>query len=50
MGQYWKPVNLTKREFINPHFLGAGLKLGEQVGTYPGTGDGWRDFTPVARR
>lgn len=38
MGQYWKPVNLTKREFINPPFLGAGMKLGEQVETYPGTG------------
>lgn len=27
MGQYWKPVNLTKREFINPHKLGSGIKL-----------------------
>ena len=27
MGQYWKPVNLTKREFINPHKLGTGIKL-----------------------
>jgi hypothetical protein len=31
MGQYWKPVNLTKREFIDPHKLGAGLKLREQL-------------------
>lgn len=38
MGQYWKPVNLTKREFINPHLLGAGLKLWEQVANHPGTG------------
>lgn len=29
MGQYWKPVNLTKREFINPHKLASGLKLWE---------------------
>lgn len=31
MGQYWMPVNLTKREFINPHKLGTGLKLIEQL-------------------
>ena len=31
MGQYWKPVNLTKREFIDPHRLGTGLKLVEQA-------------------
>ena len=31
MGQYWKPVNLDKHEYINPHQLGNGLKLGEQV-------------------
>jgi len=31
MGQYWKTVNLDKREFIMPHKLGCGLKLGEQV-------------------
>jgi len=33
MGQYWIPVNLDKREFIDPHQLGAGLKLGEQICT-----------------
>jgi hypothetical protein len=38
MGQYWVPVNLDKHEFIHPHKLGAGLKIGEQVGTHPGTG------------
>ncbi len=38
MGQYWKVVNLDKREFINPHKLGSGLKLREQVGSAPGTG------------
>lgn len=27
MGQYWKPVNLTKREFIDPHRLNTGIKL-----------------------
>lgn len=31
MGQYWKPVNLDKREFIDPHRLGCGLKLWEQI-------------------
>jgi hypothetical protein len=29
MGQYWKPVNLTKREYINPHKFGSGIKLVE---------------------
>ena len=29
MGEYWKPVNLTKGEFIHPHNVGCGLKLGE---------------------
>jgi len=38
MGQYYKLANLTKREYINPHALGAGLKLIEQVGTYPSVG------------
>jgi hypothetical protein len=38
MGQYWKPVNLDKREFINPHKLGCGLKLWEQLANHPGTG------------
>lgn len=37
MGQYWIPVNLDKREFINPHKLGAGLKLWEQLANHPGT-------------
>lgn len=35
MGEYWKPVNLTKREYIHPHDCGDGLKLGEW--TYPGS-------------
>lgn len=27
MGQYHKPINLTKRQFIHPHKFGDGLKL-----------------------
>jgi hypothetical protein len=33
MGQYWKAVNLDKKEFIHPHTLAAGLKLGEMLGS-----------------
>lgn len=39
MGQYWLAVNLDKQEFIDPHQLGVGLKLGEQVGSGHGTPD-----------
>ena len=39
MGQYWKVANLDKREFIDPHKLGVGLKLGEQIGSGHGTPD-----------
>lgn len=35
MGQYWKVVNLTKREFIHPHRLGSGLKLWEIIANEP---------------
>jgi len=38
MGQYWKAVNLDKKEYLNPHKLGCGLKLVEQVWNSPGTG------------
>lgn len=38
MGQYWMPVNLSKREYISPHKLGAGLKLWEQLANNPGVG------------
>lgn len=38
MGQYWLPVNLDKREFIDPHKLGSGLKLWEQLANHPSTG------------
>lgn len=32
MGQYHYLVNLTKQEYINPHRIGNGLKLHEQIG------------------
>ena len=32
MGEYWKPVNVTKMESINPHSFGNGLKFREWVG------------------
>jgi len=38
MGQYWKPVNLDKKEYVMPHKLGSGLKLWEQLANHPGTG------------
>lgn len=38
MGQYWIPVNIDKKEFIDPHRLGTGLKLWEQIANHPGTG------------
>jgi len=36
MGQYHITVNLSKREFIDPHGLGCGLKLWEQIDTRAG--------------
>lgn len=33
MGQYFKIVNLDKKEFLNPHTLGSGLKQWEMVGS-----------------
>lgn len=38
MGQYWKLVNLDKKEYVHPHNLGTGLKLWEQLANHPGTG------------
>lgn len=38
MGQYWKLINLDKKEYVCPHDVGAGLKLGEMVNTSPGPG------------
>lgn len=29
MGEYWKPVNVTRREYIHPHHVNEGLKLAE---------------------
>ncbi len=29
MGEYWKPVNVSRREYIHPHDHDCGLKLGE---------------------
>ena len=29
MGEYWKPVNMTRREYIHPHKVNCGLKLPE---------------------
>lgn len=38
MGQYWKLVNLDRKEYIDPHKLGCGLKLWEQLANHPSTG------------
>ena len=38
MGQYWMCINLDKKEFIDPHKLGSGLKLWEQIANHPGVG------------
>lgn len=38
MGQYFIPVDLDKKEYIDPHKLGTGLKLWEQLANWPGTG------------
>jgi len=37
MGQYHVVVNWDKKEFINPHELGLGLKQGEQLGSFRAT-------------
>ena len=31
MGQYFQIVNLTKREYVNPHGLDCGIKAGEII-------------------
>ena len=38
MGQYWYCVNLERKEFVDPHKLGCGLKLWEQLANHPSTG------------
>ena len=37
MGQYHTVVNLTKKEYLDPHKFGDGLKLWEQVNSEGGT-------------
>lgn len=29
MGEYWMPCNVTRKERIEPHDLGCGIKLGQ---------------------
>jgi len=31
MGQYWKVINLDKKQYLNGHDLDCGLKLWEQI-------------------
>ena len=38
MGQYWRTINLDKKEWINCYPLGAGAKLWEQVANSPSIG------------
>jgi len=38
MGQYHKLVNLDKHEWVDPHQLGCGLKVWEQLANHPSTG------------
>jgi len=40
MGQYFKVINKTKKEFINPHTFGNGLKLWEIVASGKGVMQG----------
>ena len=40
MGQYFKVINKTKKEFINPHTFGNGLKLWEIVASSKGVMQG----------
>ena len=49
MGQYWVAVNLDKKEFVYPHKLGVGLKLGEQIGSGHGTPDALFILTAAMR-
>jgi hypothetical protein len=37
MGQYHIVVNWDKKEYINPHEIGLGLKQGEQLGAFNAT-------------
>lgn len=49
MGQYWKVINLDKRECIHAHKLGVGLKLGEQIGSGHGSPDALFILTAAMR-
>lgn len=35
MGQYWKVLNLDRKEFVHAHDMGCGLKLCEQIASHP---------------
>ena len=35
MGEYWKPVNVTRKEYVRAHRVDEGLKLSEW--TWPGS-------------
>jgi len=37
MGQYYVAVNLDKKEYVNPHRVGVGMKLWEQMANHPST-------------
>lgn len=37
MGQYHITMNYTKKEYVHPHRIGLGLKMGEQVGDFHAT-------------
>lgn len=39
MGQYHYIVNLDRKEYLNPHQLGIGLKAWEQIASHPSTPD-----------
>lgn len=32
MGEYFYLINVNKKQWVNPHLIGNGLKLGEQTG------------------
>ena len=40
MGQYYKVVNIDKKEYLHPHELGCGAKIWEQLASWPSTANG----------
>lgn len=48
MGQYHFTVNLDKEEFVDPHKIGCGLKLWEQLANHPSTGTALIVLTAVS--